>query len=1288
VAKGAVIADRGPLGGPRVCFVSTRRGNRFLTELLEALGEEAAAAGARVSFAFDGYPPADGDTAFVVIPHEFFAIVPPDRWPEPDELDRTLALCVEMPGTPWFDVTIAHAGRAAAALAISQSAATELRRRGVAAEHFQLGYCRAWDAWGGDAAQSRPFDVVYMGAADARRSRLLAGFADHLWSRRTSILVPPTEPKRTARPDYLTGRSKYERLRSSKVLINLHRDGASAFEWIRVLESLSNGCVVVSEHSRDHGPLVPGEHFISARAESLGLLADHLLDDPDRLDALRTSAYGFIRSQLRMDASIGRLLDMAADLTRDRGATPRPSTVRRRLTIAEPAATPETPQPPRTSRSRPRPRSAMKEMVLQNLEIRRRLQALTPRPGQWDAEGVQLLVETPAFHDARPRVTVAIPVFNQAREIGDALRSVAESLFDRYEIMVYDDGSSDASASAVERFFAAHPSVPARLYQSRSNGGPSRARNALTSRARGELIFMLDADNQIYPTTLSRLTEALDGDPEASFAYSIVATHTEGEPVGLVSALPWEPGRLAEGNYIDAMSLWRRADLVELGGYAEDPCLQGWEDYDLWCRCAQGGRHGVMLHEILGWYRRTNHATLALMDLDVAAATSLIRERSPAVFHAVAPTAPPRLITAPIPDGTRAYPATGSIAIFGAYKTGTTALFSLVRNSLPEGTRTLFEPDEYVPEPEDAERIVLAKVILAVPEEPGGVRYESFLNFDRKLYLVRDPRDWLVSGTLFSIQQDPCVYDDPRTLSSVLALLRQKEEAPQSVPLVRLLARILGANPQKSLNQTANWLARQLEWLIQFEAQLGSYCRVRYESLVDEDLSDIEAHLEIPLVGAASVDSDYAHVPRTKNYGNWRHWLTEEDVAFFRPLMSEYIERYGYDEDWRLDPRPAIAREHATDYVERAVARRQQSSDTAGSHGRWMVEPYLHVDAAAIANPITGQTLAAGIEDEAALRAVMDGRLTTPRLPDDTRQRLTAGAWLVPWEEDPWRRFTLRYVSLEAHTVCNQGCYFCPVSVARRPDYFMPSELYERIARELGAYQDTIEAVFMNNYNEPTADARLVAQVATLRSYGLPPAMLTNGSGLTPQKVDELVAIGGLRYLSVNLSTLDRDRYRHDREADHLRVVLRNLEYVQNVPLAPRMEIVVLGRGDEVHHRDFDEIRARFENTLFEVKSFEIMDRAGRLPIGLKPPLPNARLCGCDNIGSRPVEHLHITAQGTCVLCCEDYDERYVVGDLTVQSVADVLTGPELAKFRRWAYGGEDAPDDFMCRRCVFARAQ
>jgi hypothetical protein len=35
--------------------------------------------------------------------------------------------------------------------------------------------------------------------------------------------------------------------------------------------------------------------------------------------------------------------------------------------------------------------------------------------------------------------------------------------------------------------------------------------------------------------------------------------------------------------------------------------------------------------------------------------------------------------------------------------------------------------------------------------------------------------------------------------------------------------------------------------------------------------------------------------------------------------------------------------------------------------------------------------------------------------------------------------------------------------------------------------------------------------------------------------------------------------------------------------------------------------------------------------------------------------------------------------------VAEVLGGERIAQMRRWAYGVEDAPDDFLCRRCEFA---
>lgn len=343
--------------------------------------------------------------------------------------------------------------------------------------------------------------------------------------------------------------------------------------------------------------------------------------------------------------------------------------------------------------------------------------------------------------------------------------------------------------------------------------------------------------------------------------------------------------------------------------------------------------------------------------------------------------------------------------------------------------------------------------------------------------------------------------------------------------------------------------------------------------------------------------------------------------------------------------------------------------------------PYLHVTPDRFYNPLSDASIATGEPLFAAMRSLEEGGGAEP----SAVASLAAAGWLLTDAKAASRDFRLKYVSLEAHTVCNQSCYFCPVSIAPRSNHFMPTELYERILGELSAYRSTIEALFMINYNEPTADKRFVDQVRAIRGAGLPPAVLTNGTGLTPDRVDALVELGGLRFLSINLSTLDRERYKKERGGDHMPAVLRNLDYAKDKPLAEQMDMVVLGTGNENHKRDFEEITARFAGSRFTVKYFEVMDRAGYLQIGAKPAAPIGKLCGCDNVGSRPFQHLHITPHGKCVLCCEDYDEKYEVGDLNVESVDQVLRGERLAQMRRWVYGVEEAPASFICRGCTFA---
>src|SRR5213595_220595 len=135
---------------------------------------------------------------------------------------------------------------------------------------------------------------------------------------------------------------------------------------------------------------------------------------------------------------------------------------------------------------------------------------------------------------------------------------------------------------------------------------------------------------------------------------------------------------------------------------------------------------------------------------------------------------------------------------------------------------------------------------------------------------------------------------------------------------------------------------------------------------------------------------------------------------------------------------------------------------------RWKANPFLHVDAERIYNPLTDRALAPGDDDYASLRAFLAGGAGD--------EALARGGWIVRDDDDLSTRYRLKIVSLETMTTCNQKCYFCPVSIAPREDESMSDEMFERIVEELTDFRDTLEGVFLQSYNEPTLDRRFVAQ--------------------------------------------------------------------------------------------------------------------------------------------------------------------------------------------------------------------
>lgn len=202
-------------------------------------------------------------------------------------------------------------------------------------------------------------------------------------------------------------------------------------------------------------------------------------------------------------------------------------------------------------------------------------------------------------------LSVVIPNYNRAALIGETLDNVLAQTRPPDEVIVVDDGSTDASVAEIERFA---PRV--RLIR-QQNRGPGPARNRGLAAASGDLIQFMDSDDLWTLNKLEAQERALIAGG-ADFAYSpwLQARLEEGQarhadPV--IQQHPLPPGRSAMACYLRGWvivfqcCLFRRSLLDAAGAYRED--LMPSEDSELLFRILKTGAKPVHVPEALVLYR-------------------------------------------------------------------------------------------------------------------------------------------------------------------------------------------------------------------------------------------------------------------------------------------------------------------------------------------------------------------------------------------------------------------------------------------------------------------------------------------------------------------------------------------------------------------------------------------------------------------------------------------------------------------------------------------------------------
>jgi glycosyltransferase involved in cell wall biosynthesis len=205
-----------------------------------------------------------------------------------------------------------------------------------------------------------------------------------------------------------------------------------------------------------------------------------------------------------------------------------------------------------------------------------------------------------------PLISVLVPCYNDGQWIDEAVESVLQQTYQSFEVIIVDDGSTDSATIRKLEDWAVDRS---RIVRTANRGLPA-ARNLAAQHAKGDLFCALDADDRLAPLWFEKAVSLLNLRPEVAFVTHWLETLGDEHWTWMPECCDL-PALLAR-NTVNGAALVRRSAFEAVGGY-DEKMRNGCEDWDFWLRLVEHGLHGVIIPEVLFYYRRRSDSMSRLM---------------------------------------------------------------------------------------------------------------------------------------------------------------------------------------------------------------------------------------------------------------------------------------------------------------------------------------------------------------------------------------------------------------------------------------------------------------------------------------------------------------------------------------------------------------------------------------------------------------------------------------------------------------------------------------------------
>lgn len=252
------------------------------------------------------------------------------------------------------------------------------------------------------------------------------------------------------------------------------------------------------------------------------------------------------------------------------------------------------------------------------------------------------------------------------------------------------------------------------------------------------------------------------------------------------------------------------------------------------------------------------------------------------------------------------------VLVIGRAKSGTSILTYKIADALPD--------KEIFFEPEGRNGLINLELHKKIAKSPNVVTKCIFFSktpnklkeisrfYNKKIWIVRDPRDTLISSFLYLWNKGH--NPNKAKFEKAFDLVLKKEKSPTKVSFSEILHGVISLpNFADEYNAIINQVKGLDEenWLV-----------FKYEDLVDSQFDKLNDYLGFKVSEETDLPNRFNRVVRSKKYGNWRNWYTRDDLQQFKKLFNDQLDYLGYDsKDWKLNKKKVLPPEQGSEYMEK-----------------------------------------------------------------------------------------------------------------------------------------------------------------------------------------------------------------------------------------------------------------------------------------------------------------------------------------------------------------------------------